>query len=137
MCLMTASIKVYGLVQGNDARPARVLQTCGSFEQNAVFRAHAAADHDGDRRGKAQRTRAADDQYGNTSCQCIADILSGKQPYDRRNYRDQDNHRYKYTGNFICDLRNRKDILSGTKSSRKSNGRSGSSKSRKDIYSND
>ena len=97
-----------GLIQSYDLHFTGLFQRYRRLEHDSVLCAHSVTNHNGNRCGKSQCTRAADDQYGYTSCKRVAESLSGKQPYDRRNYRDQDNHRYKYTGNFICNLRNRR-----------------------------
>lgn len=52
-----------GLIEHNDLRTAGLFKRGRRFEENAVFRADAAADHDGDRRGKPKRTRAADNEH--------------------------------------------------------------------------
>ena len=96
------------LIQSHDLYSSGFFQRNSGFKQDTIFCSHTVTNHDCYRCGKSQCTRAADNQYGNTSCECVAESLSGKQPYDCCNYRDQDNHRYKYTGNFICDLRNRR-----------------------------
>ena len=51
------------LVQRDDLRPARALQRRRGLVQDTVFGAHAAADHDGDRRRQSERAGAADDQH--------------------------------------------------------------------------
>ena len=96
------------LIQCHNLHSSGFFQRNSGFKEDTIFRSHTVTNHDRYRCGKSQCTRAADDQYGYTSCKRVAESLSGKQPYDRRNYRDQDNHRYKYTGNFICNLRNRR-----------------------------
>ena len=50
-------------------------QRGGSFEQDAVFGAHAVAHHDGHRRCQTQRTGAADDQHRDAPGQRIAEAL--------------------------------------------------------------
>ena len=97
-----------GLVQGDDARPTRMLQTCRRFEQNAVFRAYAAADHDGDRRGKTQRARAADDQHGNAPRKRKGEFPAQQQPDDCCDKRDGNDRRDEHTRDLVRRLGNRR-----------------------------
>ena len=85
-----------------------MLQTRRRFEQNAVFRAHAAADHDGDRRGKAQRTRAADDQHGNAPRKRKGEFPAQQQPDDCCDKRDGDDRRDEHTRNLVRRFGNRR-----------------------------
>jgi|EndMetStandDraft_2_1072991.scaffolds.fasta_scaffold61201_2 hypothetical protein len=50
-----------GLVKGDYRYAVRNFQRFGILDQDAVTRRHAGADHDGLRRGKAQRTRTRND----------------------------------------------------------------------------
>ena len=54
------------------------------LEEDAVFRAHAAADHDGHRGGEAERARAADDQHGDAARERVAHAVAEQQPDDER-----------------------------------------------------
>ena len=86
------------LIQGDDLRLPRALQGGGGLKQNAVLGPDAVADHDGHRRGKAQRTGAADDEHRDAPGQRVADGLACQQPDDRRHRRDGDDHRDKHAG---------------------------------------
>ena len=97
-----------GLVKRDNARPACVLQTCRRFEENAVFRAYAAADHDGDRRRKAQCARAADDQYGNATRKRKGEFPAQQQPDDRCHKRDGNDCRDEHTRNLVRRFGNRR-----------------------------
>ena len=94
-----------GLVERDNLRAAGLLERDGGFEEDAVFRAHAAADHDGDRGRKAERARAADDQNGDAAGQREADGLAGQQPYDGRNDGDGDDHGHEHAGHAVGHLR--------------------------------
>ena len=78
------------------------------LEQDSVFRAHAVADYNRNRRSQSQCTRAADNQYGNTSRQCESKRLSCQQPDNRCHHCDRDNRRDKHAGNPICNLGDRR-----------------------------
>ncbi len=54
-----------GFVKGNDAYVFDRLDRFTGADQDAVLGAHAAAHHQGGRRGQAQGTGAGDDQHGN------------------------------------------------------------------------
>ena len=77
------------------------------FEEDAVLCAHAVADHNRNRSGKAKCARAADDKNGNSAGKCVAEFMSGQKPDNGCNDRNCDDCRYKNTGNTVCDLSNR------------------------------
>ena len=97
-----------GLVQRDGPHLAHFLQTDGGLEENPVFRAQAAADHDGNRRRQSQRAGAADDQHGNAAREGVGEFFSEKQPDKQRDERDADHHRDEHAGDSVrglCDRR--------------------------------
>ena len=85
-----------------------LFQGYSGFKEDTIFGSHAIANHNRYRCGKSKCTRAADNQHGNTSCQREAHSLSGSSHTIVVTTAISDNHRYKYTGNFIRNFRNRR-----------------------------
>ena len=96
-----------GFIERDDLHLAGFFERNGSFKQDAVFRAHAAAYHDGDRRREAKCARAADDEHGDAARERVAERLPNEHPDDERNNGDADDGRDEHAGNLIGDLRNR------------------------------
>ena len=97
-----------GLVECDDARPARMLKARGRLEKDAVLRAHAAADHDGHRRGQTQRARAADDEHGDAARQREGEFAPDEQPHDRRHDGDRDDRRDEHACDLVSRLGDRR-----------------------------
>ena len=96
------------LIQRYNVHFAGFLQRNRCLEQDSVFRAHAVADHNRNRRRQSQCARAADDQHGNTSGQRKSERLSSQQPDNRCHHCDSDNRRDKHAGNPVCNLGDRR-----------------------------
>ena len=79
-----------GLIEHNDLCAACLFKRGRRFEENAVFRADAAADHNGDRRGKPERARAADNEHRYAARERISECLPDEQPDDNGNGCDAD-----------------------------------------------
>ena len=92
------------LVQSHDLDFARLFQRDGGLEQDAVFSAHAAAHHDGHRRGQAQGAGTADDQYGDAPGQGEARALPQQQPHGGGNDGDRDDRRDEYPRYLVGHL---------------------------------
>ena len=92
-----------GLVQGHHGHFPGVFQRRRSLEQDSVLGTHAAAHHDGYRCGKSQRTRAGDDQYGDTPGNGLAQRRSGDQPADGGDDGNADDGRDEHGGYPIGD----------------------------------
>ena len=71
-----------GLVEGDYLNTACLLKCCSGFEQDAVPRSDSAADHDGNRGGKSEGARTADDKYRDCTCECKTGIFTNREPYD-------------------------------------------------------
>ena len=96
-----------GFVKGYDLNLSGFLKGDGCFEKDTVFGTHSVSNHNGNRSGKTKGAWAADDQNGNSSCQGVASLMTGKQP-DNSSYNcNGDNSRYENTGNTVCDFCNR------------------------------
>ena len=93
-----------GLIQHNDLRAARLFERRCRFEENAVSRADAAADHDGDRRGKPECARTADNEYRNAARERVSEALPDEQPDSDGNGRNADHDRNEHTGDLIGGL---------------------------------
>ena len=78
------------------------------LEEDPVLGAHTVAYHNGNRRRQSQRTGAADNQYGDSSCQGKAYALSYQQPDQDGHCRNTDDRRDKYAGHLIRDLGDRR-----------------------------
>ena len=97
-----------GFIQRNNGNLSGFFERNSGLKQNAVFCALAVADHDGNRRCQAQRTRTADNQNRNAARQCKTEGLSAKQPDNAGNHGNRDNRRNKHTGYFIRNFCNRR-----------------------------
>ena len=97
-----------GLIECNDLYLACLLQRNGRLKQDSMLCTHTISNHDGNRSCKSKCTRTADNQNGNRSCKRISYRSSYKHPNYKCHDCNADNDRYKYTGHFICDLRNRR-----------------------------
>ena len=97
-----------GLIERYNLHFSGLLQRDCRLEHNTVLSTHAVSDHDGYRSGKSERTRAADDQNRDRSRQRKADRLSGKQPHNQCHDRNSNDRRYKYAGDFVGNLGNRR-----------------------------
>ena len=93
-----------GLVQRHDAGLAGLLQRYCRFEQDAVFRAHAVAHHDGHGGGKSQRAGAADDQHRNAPRQRKTGALSRQQPDNDRDGRNAHDGGHEHAGDPVRHL---------------------------------
>ena len=96
------------LVERDDLDAAGLLEGGGRLEENAVFRAHAAADHDRHRCGEAERARAADDEHGDAARERIAHAAPQQQPDNERHERDAHDRRHEHAGHLVGDLRDRR-----------------------------
>ena len=92
-----------GLVEGDELDAARVLDRLGVFEQDAVLRAHAVADHDGDGGREAQRAGTGDDENGDRALQRVDNVLSGDQPSDQDDDGDADDGGNEDGGDPVSD----------------------------------
>ena len=90
-----------GLIQQHSIGVAGGFQAGGGLEQDAVFGAHTAANHDGNRRCQAQRAGAADDQHTDTAGQRVSEGLAQQQPDNERQQGDAGNSGYEDAGDFI------------------------------------
>ena len=97
-----------GLVERDDLDAAGLLEGGGRLEEDAVFRAHAAADHDRHRGGEAERARAADDEHGDAARERVAHGAAEQQPDDERHERDAHDRRHEHAGHLVGDLRDRR-----------------------------
>ena len=94
-----------GLVKGDDLHIAGLLQRFRGLIENAVFRSHAAADHDGDRGRETQSAGAADDQDRNAAREGKADgAVQDKQPEKGHDQGDRDDCRNKDARDRIRQL---------------------------------
>ena len=96
-----------GFIQCDDLDFSGFLKRNGCLEKNAVLGTHTVTDHNGNRCCKTKCTGAADNQHGNSSCQCITKRMPGKKPDNGCDHCNGDHCRYKHTGNTVCDLCNR------------------------------
>ena len=69
-----------GLIQQHGLGVAGGFKAGGGLEQDAVLGTHAAAHHDGNRRGQPQCAGAADDQHADAACQRKGKGLAQQQP---------------------------------------------------------
>ena len=93
-----------GLIEHNDLRAAGLFKRGRRFEENAVFRADAAADHNGDRRGKPKRARAADNEHRYAARERVSERLPDEQPDDNGNGCDADHRRHEYPRDLVGGL---------------------------------
>ena len=91
-----------GFVQHDDIRPSGGFQSCGGFEENAVFRAFAAADHDGHGRGQTQGAGTADHQNAHCPGQGEAESPSGNEPDRTGNEGKPQDNGYEYGAHPVC-----------------------------------
>ena len=93
-----------GLIQSYDLHFTGLFQRYRRLEHDSVLCTHSVTYHNGNRCRKSQCTRAADNEYGNTSCQCESNTLTCDQPYDNCNHCNRNNRRHKYPGYTVCNL---------------------------------
>ena len=96
-----------GLIECYDLHFSGLFQRNSCFKHDSMLCTHTISDHDRNRGRKSEGTRAADNQNGNGSCQCISKGLACQHPYDEGDHCDRNDCRYKHTGNLICDLGDR------------------------------
>ena len=84
------------LIEDDYSCLACLLQSCCSLKQDTVLCTHSISNHDRNRCGKSQRTRAADHKYRYSSRQRVANFLSGNKPYDHSNHCNSDDHRHEH-----------------------------------------
>ena len=93
-----------GLVQDDDVGLAHGFQRSGGLEQDACFRAGAAAHHDGHRGRQTQGAGAADDQDADGTCQGEADGLPDGQPDNAGDERQDEDGGHEDGGHLVGDL---------------------------------
>ena len=93
-----------GLIQQHGIGVAGGLEAGGGLEQDAVFGAHAAADHDGDGRRQTQGAGAADDQHADAAGQRKGKGLAQQKPDGKRGNGDADDGGHKDAGDLIRGL---------------------------------
>ena len=93
-----------GFIQCDDLDFSCFLKRNCCFEKNSILGTHTVTDHNGNRCCKAKCTGTADNQHGNSSCQCITKRMACKKPDDRCDHCNGDHCRYKHSGNTVCDL---------------------------------
>ena len=96
------------LVKCHDLHLACFFQGNGGLEHDPVLRSHSISYHDRYRRRQAQRARAADYQYRDSSCQCKSYTLSRNQPYQDGYHRYAYYRRHENAGYPVCHLGNRR-----------------------------
>ena len=97
-----------GFVEHDDLGFARLLERDGGFEEDAVFRAEAVADHDRHGRGEAERAGAADDEHRDAAREGERERRPREEPDNRCNDGDRDDRRDEDAGDLVRDLRNRR-----------------------------
>ena len=97
-----------GLVEHDRVDVVQLLQRLRRAEQDAVFRALARADHDGDRRGQSERAGTADHQHRNADGQRKLRRRAAQQPDDRRRQRNEHDNRDKHARDAVRQPRNRR-----------------------------
>ena len=92
-----------GLVDDDGVDGGEALQRRGIAHQHAGLRAAPGGDHDRDRRGKAERARAGDDQHGHGRHQRISELRrrSEYQPSEEGDHRDGDHRWHEIAGHGI------------------------------------
>ena len=93
-----------GLVQDDDVGLAHSFQGSGSLEQDACFRACAAAHHDGHRGSQTQGAGTADDQDADGTRQGKADGLPNGQPDDAGDECQDEHGGHEDGGHLVGDL---------------------------------
>ena len=96
------------LVQYDDLCLAGLLERDGGLEENAVFRAEAAADHDRNGRRQTERAGTGDDQHRDAPREGVAECFSEQQPDDKGQSRDRDHRRDEHAGDAVRELRDRR-----------------------------
>ena len=94
------------LIQGNDIYFARLFQRDRCLEQDAVFRSHAVAHHDGHRCGQTQGAGTADHQHRDSSGKGKTDFLPGNQPDEQSENCDGNHRRHENAGHPVRHLGN-------------------------------
>ncbi len=95
-------------IQRHDLHLSCLLQRRCVFEKNAVARPEPVSDHNGNRRCKPERARAADHKHGNAARKRIAEVFSEQQPYRKRRRRNPDHNGNKHPAHPVrnfCDRR--------------------------------
>ena len=89
------------LIEHRGAHAAQVLQRLGALKENAHLGALAGADHNGDGRGQAQRTRAADHQHGDGGGKRFVDASGQRHPRHKSYGRDYKHHGHEHAGDLV------------------------------------
>ena len=97
-----------GLVKRDDLYFSRIFKRFAYFEKNAVFRAYAAADHNGNGRCQSQRAGTGNDEDADGVFQCFRHGRAEEYPHDHDENGYTDNGRYKDGGHGISDSCNRR-----------------------------
>ena len=97
-----------GLVKRDNLYFSRIFKRFACFEKNAVFRAYAAADHNGNGRCQSQRAGTGNDEDADGVFQCFRHGRAEEYPHDHDENGYTDNGRYKDGGHGISDSCNRR-----------------------------
>ena len=92
-----------GFVQRRDLRPSGGFQGFPGFEENAVFRAHAAAGHDGHGGGQPQGAGAGNHQHGDAPGQGEGQGFTGDEPAGGNDQGNQDHRGNEDAGHPVRD----------------------------------
>lgn len=94
------------LIQHNAFDMMEGFQHLAVAEQNAVLRAHARADHNGNGRRQPKRARAGNDKYGNEARKGKRKRLPNEKPDDKGNKRNRHNDGHKNAAHPVRELGN-------------------------------
>ena len=104
-----------GLVKGDGTDFSGRFEALRGLEQDAVLRADAVADHDGDRSRETEGAGAADDQHRDGAGQGVFDAGAGDHPGKEDRERDDHDQRHEDAGDPVRDLRDRRFRGSGVR----------------------